>query len=513
MLRGNIVVSALTKNFQEENMKRRFKTASALVLSIAAVISATACNQTPNQPEVTTNPDFAPLEEYISTITDSYKSKLAGGPNADIKVEKKIKWLSHWAIDETQAAAVLFKQVYGIPEMGNNDYGQFSNSIFDWKNVNYADRYTQLAKDVTNGDSPDIFQFEITNFPYTACKGLFQPIDDYIDFSNPMWDSNRETMEQFKWDNKSYCAITALNLDQVLFYRRSVVSEAGLTDPYELVKAGNWNWNTFLEMCSQFSDPEAGKYCIDGHYIPDKFVCTTGVPLVEIKDGKLVNNFYNSDIERCMTTVIDTMTKENYRYPRHELNGWSVNESAWAKGDILFLGGLEYDIKDKFQGYFKRFKWEDGDLFCVPVPKDPNTEKYYQTMKNDSYMLCGGAKNTAGFAAWNLCCMATAYDKEAAKVGRLQLQTNYVGFSDEIMDWFDELKYSGMLTPVFDFKDGIGQDIADGNNAKNPVDGILNIPFLDGLDNEGNPATFTTIRAANEGIVNSRIEDINNGKL
>lgn len=497
----------------EENMKRKLKIALASVLSLATVLSATACSQTESQPDVTTNPDFLPLEEYISTIVDSYKSKLAGGPNADIKVEKKIKWLSHWAIDETQASAVLFKQVYGIPEEGNQDYGQFANSIFEWKNVSYADRYTQLAKDVTNGDSPDIFQFEIINFPYTACKGLFQPIDDYIDFSNELWAPNKEVMEQFKWDNKNYCAITTLNIDQVLWYRRSVISEAGLTDPYELVKANNWTWNTFLEMCDKFNDPEAGKYCIDGYQVPDKFVSTTGVPLIEIKDGKLTNNFYNSDIERCMTTVIDTLYKENYRYPRHELNGWNTNPAAWAKGDILFLAGLENDIKDSFQGYFKRFKWEDGDLFCVPFPKDPNSDKYYQSMKNDSFMLCGGAKNTAGFAAWNLCCMAVAYDKEGGKVSREQLKTNYLGYTDEWFDWLDEMKNSGMFTPVFDFKGGIGQDIVDGNDAKNPVDGIVQIPYIDCLDKDGNPATFSTVRAANEGIINARIDDMNSGKL
>ncbi len=487
-------------------MNRKFKIAIASVLSLATILSITACDQE-SGPAITTNADFLPLEEYIDTIVGDYQSKLAGGPNADIKVEKKIKYLGWWAIDETQASAVLFKKVYGIPDANNG------NNIFDFTNVAYADRYTQLAKMVLNGDSPDIFQFEIINFPYTAVKKLFQPIDDCIDFSNSLWDKNREVMEQFKWNGQTYCAITTINLDQVLWYRRSEMETNGLTDPYELFKEGKWDWNAFLDMCAQFSDPEKGKYCIDGWQVPDRFVSTTGVPMIGIVDGKLQQNFYNADVERCMTTVIDTMYKQNYRYPRHELNGWSTNKNAWVKGDTLFWADLSNAIKDTFQGEIDRYEWEAGDVFCVPFPKDPNSDKYYQAMKNDSWMLCGGSENKEGFAAWNLCCMATAFDKEAERISKDQIMTNYVGYNDEILEHLRHLQFDGVFTPVFDFKGGIGQDIVDSNTVDNPIDCLTQKPYLNCLDSEGNPATFSSLRAANEGQVNARIEALNDGTL
>ena len=33
----------------------------------------------------------------------------------DLKVDKRIKWMAWWDIDETTAAAELFKKAYGIP--------------------------------------------------------------------------------------------------------------------------------------------------------------------------------------------------------------------------------------------------------------------------------------------------------------------------------------------------------------------------------------------------------------
>lgn len=488
-------------------MNRKIKAAAASFMSAAMVLSMTACSEE-GDPEITTYADYGPLTEYISTIVDDYKASLSGTKNADIEVTKKIKYLGWWAIDETQASAVLFKQVYGVPDEASG------SGIFDYTNVAYGDRYTKLTALVTSGDSPDIFQFEMGNYPYTAAKDLFQPIDDVIDLNTPLWERNREIMDKFKWNGRDYCAITTINLDTLLWYRKSVIAENNLDDPYELFKSGNWNWNTFLDMCAKFSNPDEGKYCIDGWAIPEKFVATTGVPMISLSsEGKLECNFYNADIERCMTTVVDQMFKQNYRYPRHELNGWGINQGNFVSGDTLFWGSLGYTIKDDFQGTFKREGWEDGEMWCVPIPKDPNSDKYYQCMKNDSWMLCGGAQNKEGFAAWNLCCMATAFDKEAEKVGDEQMMHNNLGFTQELLDHMRSLQFDGVLTPVFDFKNGIGQDVVEGT-ADDPITSLTEHPYLDGKGGpDGADATFSSLREANYGTVMDRIDKLNAGTI
>lgn len=496
-------------------MKRNLKIAVSSLLTAAMVLSMTACEQSDGGPEITTNADYVPLQEYIATVKDDYVNGLAGTSNADMTVDKKIKVLNWWVIDETQASVELFKQVYGIPEEGSSAYGdKFANSVFVTNNVAYADRYTQLAALVTGGDSPDMFQFEIINFPYSAAMGLFQPLDDYIDFSNSLWDSSKDIMKQFAWEGKNYVPITALEAESILWYRRSVCEAAGIKDPYEYFKEGNWDWNTFMDVCETFCSAAEGKYAIDGYHIPDNLVLTTGVPLIEIKDGKLSQNFYNADIERAVTNLIEVLSKQNYRKPRNNDVGWSTDLDGWARGNTLFFEGLENDIKDNFQPYIIRMKWTDNDLWFVPYPKDPNSgDTYYQSMKVGNFMLCGGAKNPTGYAAWQLCCKFTADDKNGDAVSREQLKTNYSGYTDEWFDWLASYKKDGLFTPVFEFKGGIGQDVADSNSASAPVNAILNVPYLDMTDEEGNPATFSTIRQAYEKLLNERLDALNNGTL
>lgn len=487
-------------------MKKTVKILMSSLLCVSMALSASACNQSStnegqDDTPVTTNAEYTPLQDHIKSLTDKV--------DGSIKVEKKIRWLSHWPIDETEAPSELFKAVYGIPEEGDSSYGNDANNIFDYIKVDYSARYDQLGKMVVSGQSPDIFQFEIGNYPYTAWKNLLQPIDPYIDLSDPLWDSTREAMKMFEWGGKNYCALTVINLDQVLWYRKSVIAENGLNDPYELYKAGNWNWDTFLEMCDKFSDPDNNKFCIDGWSVAEKIVSTTGVPFIGIENGKLKSNLYNADIERAMTTIIDTLYKENYRYPRHDLNGWSINLVNWVTGDTLFFADLSTALKDSFQSYITRYKWDEDEVFCVPHPKDPQNDKYYNTMKIDSFMLCDGAPNTAGFTAWTQCLLATQNDEETARISRDKLQNDYLGYSDELCDFLYELQFGDVLTPVFDFKSGIGQDVVDGNTVYNPVTCLTEIPYLNCLDVDNNPATFTMLRAANEGTINSRIDEIN----
>lgn len=474
---------------------KKFKYVVSAVLLAATMLTMTACGENNSEePERTTNAQYQALIDQVGHVVDKVDNS--------IQVTKKIKWLSWWAIDETQAAAELFKLVYGVPEEGVESYGEDANNIFDYTYVAYPDRYEKLATMVSSGDSPDMFQFEITNFPFTAYKGMFQPIDGVVDTNSEKWAHMRDAMDQFMWGGKNYCALTSVNLDQVLFYRRSVVEEAGLTDPYELYKNGNWNWDTFLDMCDKFQNSGDGKYSTDGYQIPDKLVITTGVPMIGIENGKLVSNLYNANIERGIDLVY-TLKKEDYMYPRDVLNGWATSYKAWMVGDTLFFGDGMWRWDETFSGYYTKLGWDEDEVFFVPYPKDPNSDVYYQSMKNDAYMLCGGSTNKEGFAAWTDCVLATSNDPDVINVAREKRKIDYF-YSDAMLDFEYELTH-GALVPVFDFKAGIGQDVVDSNVIDNPVDCLTQYPYIYG-DTMG---SYTSLRSENEGVINSRIDELN----
>ncbi len=426
--------------------------------------------------------------------------------NPDLKVKKRIKWLAWWDIDENTAAAELFKEVYGVPETGDNP--DYEGRIFERINVAYYDRYDKLSDLIAADSSPDLFPFESADFPYGVVKGRYQPIDEIIDLESEKWDNSRDIMDKFMVDGKHYCAIPEISFNSLLYYRKSVIKDAGLKDPRTLFKNDKWTWDTFLDMARKFQKSGDNKYVIDGYNSDSIFVASTGTPIVSGSNGVLTNNMYNANVERAMD-LLSTLCKENLRYPIHEFNGWVINPKAWADGDILFYGdGGTWSFEDTLSKFAQKFDWSDDEICVVPYPRDPKADKYYHSMKQDALMWCKGSKNSAGVAAWIDCCAVSSLDKKVIK-DNIKSQKNKYGWSDYNLDFIysqTALDGTSKLTPVFEFKDGLGSDIADAGYADKPVEQLTKYVYLTGEQ------TYDQLRKANFPVIDNRINEINQYK-
>ncbi len=476
------------------------------VLAAATLVSVAACDSTGGRTEQTGTEAAATTTTVATTTLETDQDvidkvgDIAEETKLDIEVTKKIKWLAWWDMDETQAAAELFKAQYGVPELGDTSYGaDFANDIFVWTNVAYGDRYDKLGQLVAAGDSPDIFPFEIGYFPISAYMNMFQPIDGIVDTTTEDWSKYRSVMDQFMWGGKNWCAITDINLNTILWYRKTIIDEAGLEDPLQLYKDGNWTWDKFLEMADAFQNSGESKYVIDGWNVPDGFLATTGVPLVSIEDGKLKSNLNDPAVERCMQ-FIEKLASEDYRYP-WDLNGYSTNQRAWFNGDTLFfIDGTWAFESDSWIKTRERFGWEADELQFVPYPRDPNVNEFYQAMKQDAYMLCSGAKNTDGFAAWTNCVLAASKDEAVVAAQREKSKRDF-GWTDEHLDFIQELKTS--MTSVWDFKNGVSVTCAADGMDDSPTRAVLCRPYTFADE------TYTQLRAEWENIIDTQIAEAN----
>lgn len=491
------------------------KKITAAVLAAASLLSVTACGgggrSNTTQANTADSTTAAPATTPETFDTDAAVQEAITHIEVDktLNPTKKIKWLSWYPIDETAAPLELFKANYGIPEEGDESYGDYANSVISYVHVAYGDRYDSLGKMVASGDSPDVMQFEICNFPLGVYKSMYQPIDGIIDTYAPEWADTREIMDKFMWNGKNYCAITEVNTSYLWFYRRSVAEEAGLEDPYELYKKGEWTWDKFLEMAdkfqqtgdtSQLSDG-GGKYIINGYgnFIASTFLCTTGVPLVGYDNGLLKSNLFDSNIERGMN-VLETLCKEEYRYPG-EKNGWSPMEKEWAAGNILFMTNGTWFYSETAQKYMRKNKWDEDDIFFVPVPKDPNADAYYQEMKVDPYMFIQGSDNVDGFKALVSCQLYASKDPEV-KAAQREKDKRDSYWTDEQLDFIDELK-SGVFSPVFDYRNGISAACADTTSGTSPTDMLICYPLQ-------NPDyTYTQLRGEYTGEIDAAINELN----
>ena len=498
-----------------------FKKAAAGVLAAGMILSLTACdeesgttvsgsgtsNAAPdaNANAVVTTPLVTTTYDTDPAVIDAAKEASASLDNPDLKVDKRIKWMAWWDIDETTAAAELFKKAYGIPATGEDPSRE--GRIFEYINVAYGERYDKLATAIQSGDSPDLFPFEIRDFPYGVIKGRYQPVDTILNLEGSKWDGARDVLNQFRLNGRYYCAIYEISFDSLLYYRKSVLEGAGLKDPRTLFENDEWTWDTFLDMARQFQQSGDGKYVIEGYNPENEFVVSTGTPIIENDGTKLINNMNNANVERVMD-LLSTLQKENLRYPLHELNGWSVNPKAWAQGDILFYGNggtWEFEGDSGLNKFAQRFGWNDDEICVVPYPRDPQADKYYHFMKQDAMMWCKGSTNDAGVAAWIDCSVTSSLDPAVTAASKQQSKDKN-GWTDYNLDFIysqTTLDGTSKLTPIFDFKNGIGTDVADAGKAESPVESLTKTVFLTG------EKTYTQLREENFATIDTRINELN----
>ncbi|MBQ9948934.1 MAG: extracellular solute-binding protein, partial [Oscillospiraceae bacterium] len=260
-------------------------------------------------------------------------------------------------------------------------------------------------------DSPDLVTYEWLSYPGGMTKNMYEPLDEYIDLDAKLWADMKNTIEDFSYENKHYYYPYKIKNYFALNYSRKTVEDAGLKDPYDLYKEGNWTWDTWRELMIDFcnQDDENIGYCSTADVI-SSFVATTGVNFVDVQpDGTILNNLADPNVSRAMT-FIESLNRDGLMYER-ELGDW-VDPALWSVNSdrILFLGmepewcytaateraqnpaGVDNDVHDTL-----------SDFAFVPFPRDPSSDTYHQAYDTFGYMVPKGAKNIKGAVNWIYC--------------------------------------------------------------------------------------------------------------
>lgn len=456
--------------------------------------SAESTTATGSQKIMSSNEDVKSAIDNVS-VAEDYKN---------IKVDTKLKFMAWYDIQEAAPSVELFKSMYGTPKNKPEGYESVAdeNVFVNVRVSNYANRYVDLAKLVQSDDSPDTFPFETSNYPYGIYQNLFQPIDGVIDTTTDDWADYKSIIDMFNWGGKVYTPIVDVNPATLLWYRKSIIEENGFDDPWELFEKGEWTWSKCIEMARKFTDPDNAKYAFDGYGLDHAFIATTGKPLIGLESGKLVSNLNDANIEKCMD-MLRTFddTQEQLRYPREIENNWAPSYPEWVNGNTLFLEDGTWRYEETWRLYKKKQKWDDDEINFVPFPQMDGADTYYQEMKQDAFMFVSGSKNADGYKAWIYANLLASKDEEVKKAGRQQSIDEF-DWTDTLLDRLDKLKDPTTFSAVFEFKNGIGADIADSSTGENPVGHLTSDVVMGG-------SSFATVREENRGVIEARIKELN----
>ena len=374
----------------------KFKKVLALLISAAAALSMAACSGSEgdagNNGGNGGNSGGNDGSGGTTTTIGSFEEATA--PPIDVNAETgTVKYLTYETAFESDTAEMLalFDERYG---------GQFQVDA----SATSADYFTKLATYISTGDSPDLVRYEWIAFPHGMSYNMFTPLNDYIDLNDELWAGVRDISEQFSYNGKYFYVPYQLKTNFALNYNNRVLEENGITDPMTMVQSNTWTWSTFEEMLKRWKDIDPVNHISYNGVGGMSFVATTGKKTIDIKNGEIINNLRDADIQRCMSWL-ENMRKNELLGATAEQqaagvsNGYVHPGEAFVDGNLLFLG------MDPSWTFGTAKEALDGqsipnEIKFIPFPRDEQSDTYYHAVDTYGYMIPAGAQNIKGAMDW-----------------------------------------------------------------------------------------------------------------
>ncbi len=382
-----------------------------------------------------------------------------------------VKWFASWD---------PFRN-YSDEEIVNSGYWVFTEKYgceVEWVETTWEERFSGLATKVSSNQSPDFFPLSTEIFPNYVMKEVFQPVNDYVDYTDPLWAGTAQIAKDYlTLGDKVYGFVQGNGVENVMVYNRRVMEENGFDDPAELYYAGDWTWDVFLDMCIDFSDPDQQKYALDAWWWDIGVMESTGTDIMEydLELGEYVSNLDDPRLERA-ANLISELQKNQCMFPVWA-NGWKSRdnnaEGAGIKdGLTLFWVASGYGpIQKPVSEMALRFgDMEQEEIMFVPMPRDPDGDgKHYVTASYSGYALVTGAKNPEGVGLLAACNRFKSLDHTVKAFNKRQLVTKYL-WNDEMLAMQEEyarlVEEGNFVVPT---KDGVGGKLYNSSGS-----GIIN---------------------------------------
>ncbi len=405
---------------------------------------------------------------------------------------------------------------YSEDEIVNTGYFTFKEKYgceIEWIEVDYFERFNALANLILTEDAPDFYpagSSSSATFPQSCIKGTFQPIDDYVDYDDPLWVGMKEAAEYFALGDTHFAFVTDITFRHIVPYNTRVVDEWGFDDPAELYANDEWTWDVFYEMCMEFSDADEERYALDGYSFNDALVQqATGKKLVgKDADGHYFSNLDDPLIEAANNLLYDLVKNEcTYREGTNYWAGRNDHQAGAGVKDGLCLFYIA--TIDEFTGTVEEISsiWGDvtqNELMFVPLPRYHNGDgNYYLTSIPAGYMLVTGAQNPEGVALLASCERFKIIDPTVIDIDKKQLKETYL-WTDEMLDMRDHC-YELAQKNVSMYYNG---DFIDGlNNAYNSLrDGVARSATSWAQLKENNTEAFEYYLEQQNALVDEYIE-------
>ncbi len=249
---------------------------------------------------------------------------------------------------------------------------------------------------IAAGTPPSFVETHKTSawFPRLSADGVFVDVKTLINTEDMLWKDMVDYINYYSIGDKSYACVTNVYAPTTMTYNVDLIKQAGLTDPMELYKKGEWTWKKMLEYIDKLSGDTNGDgvidvYGIDLSYLGQCYMCSLGTGFTTITDGKVsLSPLTDGNYEKFGTFASDLLSRSSKGY-------YVPVEDAVSTATSLF----------NFDGYWgvrnnttRLAAMKAGTISLIPVPKHEDTDKYYMSGITAGYAI-SAAGNPVGAAA------------------------------------------------------------------------------------------------------------------
>ncbi|MGN0634150.1 MAG: extracellular solute-binding protein [Oscillospiraceae bacterium] len=370
-----------------------------------------------------------------------------------------------------------------------------------FKQTTYFGQYDELAAAImSNQDIPDFVDYNWLSFPCHTLKGMNQPIDDIVDFDDPLWADVKDDAEQYSLSGKHYVAPLNYEASAMMCYDHAIIESEGLDDPYELYLEGEWTQDNWASIMREYvaNDPDGGRFGING-FFKQHCIQQTGKILVnyDTENNTFSSNLKDPDIEAVQNLLYDLNKDGIFN------NEWigSAREAFTAGCLFYSMGAWGYAANNGPK--------EDDDWRVVPIPTYKNDQQKITTSDMTAYMWVKGSTKNEAMKCWLECCRLTYTDPDYKETNRLKYMENNPYWTDEMYDVMMDVT-SDDYYMIYDYCYGLSNNTGD----PNAFDG--NISLTDVLykmssqqDSDGNQNTWAQIREMYSGTIDTEIDEVN----
>lgn len=247
-------------------------------------------NPAPGSDNVENSTDQPSGDEQGSGEESGGADEAQGWSLPDTLADPNVRVAGYWAPNETEQAAIdAFEQKYG---------GKVT-----WEAVGWNKAAPAIQEGMATGTYYDLaFTEGFKRFPVDAVNELYQPIDDYLDYS--VCDQN--SADLFLYQGEHYVFTNkAIVSPYLVMYNKSIFDEEAVETPLELFRKGEWTYDKFLDYLEYFTrdtdgDGEIDQWGLGPGSRVDRALygfANDGLQVYELADGKLAVGI---DSPECM---------------------------------------------------------------------------------------------------------------------------------------------------------------------------------------------------------------------